>query len=353
MRSGPFSLITPASPSKLVGDLLRLQGAKRVSEHRSDGGVSIALPDGTVTHVYRETSPTFRASYCVGKDSGKGFTARVKGCLTERDNWEIPLGDDALAKCLEYHLWTTKNFKQHAGERFERVFVALHPFVQLMDFQTLSESEFDYGDCPVDHPLFFRLHNRRTGPNGEVEDFNSILKLFGKNCSWKSVVENTSFSNFGEIENAINSICNRLAKESIDEVSKIELQKHMTRHRLIMPQEDQMPSMLEASIGKIYEAIGSGSVVIGDEVSGTTAELELSEFLSPNSSIHDKIGTPRVCYSYDTRKEVLTVSDYNNHYTLICLSSRASELIDPSVILEGFWATEATDIHWWAARQTI
>ena len=54
----------------------------------------------------------------------------------------------------------------------------------------------------------------------------------------------------------------------------------------------------------------------------------------------------RAAYSHDDAMQLLTISDFNAHHTLVCLSADAAAKVDPSKELEGFWASERTSADW-------
>jgi len=246
----------------------------------------------------------------------------------------------------DYQGWIEKPFHLHAGDGFARIYVALHPFAHLLGIEPRSATAFDFQDCRPDSPVYFRVRNRQTGPNAEVDDICTILKLFGTGQSWASVADGAGLASFAKVYQAINSQYNRLTDEYADSESAIRLMQHLKANRLIFPDEDHMSVFHEIAIGNMYKELGVNTVVVGDQ-HDKTGKLPVERLLALDRSIEDVADMPLVGFSHDPDKKMLTVSDYNNQYSLICLSPDAAKIVDPSAELEGFWADAKTDVEWW------
>ena len=246
----------------------------------------------------------------------------------------------------DYHGWIEKPFHVHAGDGFAKIYMALHPFAHLLGIEPQSTTAFDFRDCQPDSPVYFRVRNRQTGPNAEVEDICTILKLFGTGHSWGSVATGSGLSSFANVYRAINSQFNRLRDQYVDKNSANRLMRYVNDHRLIFPDEDRMSVFHEIAIGNLYKQLGVEMIVVGDQ-HDNTGMIPVDSLLDPRRSVEDIADSPMASFSHDPDKKMLTVSDYNNQYSLICLSPDASGIVDPSTQIEGFWADVETDAEWW------
>lgn len=180
----------------------------------------------------------------------------------------------------------------------------------------------------------------------DVDEIGTILKLSGTGRSWASVANGLGFSDCGKVFQAIHSYYNRLVDDYTDDISAQKLIDYTSKNNLIFPDEDYLCALHEVAVGKLYEKLGTKDVFVGDQ-RDETGEISVADFLNPEHSIQDIPDKPLVSYSHDPDLNMLTVSDYNQQYTLICLSQEAAKVVDPSADLEGFWADADTDASWW------
>lgn len=245
------------------------------------------------------------------------------------------------------HLWSwEKTFRQWAGPGFERIYVALHPFCQVPGLKLNQQGFLDLKRVPQTHPAHAVARLGQTGPDGIASNHDSVMKQFGKPRTWAWVVQAAGLGNIAHVERAIDSYYGRAKDEFMDRQGAHKLSRLVSAHDLMLPVEDYLSPMIEPAIGRLYRQLGVETVEIGNQMDDAAAHVEVEGFLNPELALIEMDVPARAAYSHDEAMTLLTVSDWNAHYTLICLSPPAAAKLDPSRELEGFWAGEATSADW-------
>ncbi len=245
------------------------------------------------------------------------------------------------------HLWSwEKTFRQWAGPGFERIFVALHPFCQVPGLKLNAQGYLDLKRVPHTHPAHAMARHGQTGPDGIASNHDSVMKQFGKPRSWGWVVQAAALGDIAHLGRAIDSCLARPKDEFMDRQAAHKLSRLMSTHDLMLPVEDYLSPLIEPAIGRLYRQLGVETVEIGNQMDDAAAHVGVEDFLNPELALIEMDVPARAAYSHDDGMKLLTVSDWNAHYTLVCLSPDAAARLDPSKELEGFWAGEATSADW-------
>ena len=245
------------------------------------------------------------------------------------------------------HLWSwEKTFRQWAGPGFAKIFVALHPFCQVPGLKLNQQGYLDLKRVPQTHPAHAMAREGQTGPDGIASNHDSVMKQFGKPRSWGWVVQAAGLKDIAHVERAIDSYYGRAKDEFMDRQAAQKLARLVSAHDLMLPVEDYLSPMIEPAIGRLYRQLGIGTVEIGNQMDDAAAHVEVEDFVNSGLALIEMDVPARAAYSHDEAMTLLTVSDWNAHYTLVCLSPDAAAKIDPSKELEGFWADERTSADW-------
>jgi hypothetical protein len=245
------------------------------------------------------------------------------------------------------HLWSwEKSFLEWAGPRFGKIFVALHPFAQVPGLKLNSDGYLDLKRVPQTHPASAMARAGVTGPDGIASNHDSVMKAFGKPRTWGWVVQAAGLKDTAHLARAIDSVLNRAKDEFMDKQAAQKLARLLAAHDLMLPVEDYLSPLIEPAIGRLYRQLGVEAVEIGNQMDDAAAHVEVDDFLNSEMALIEMDVPARAAYSHDDAMQMLTISDWNAHYTLVCLSPAAAAKLDPSKELEGFWANEATSADW-------
>jgi hypothetical protein len=245
------------------------------------------------------------------------------------------------------HLWSwERSFQEWAGPRFERIFVALHPFAQAPGLKLNSGGYLDLKRVPQTHPAFAMARNGETGPDGIASNHDSVMKKFGKPRTWGWVVQAAGLRDTAHLARAIDSVLNRAKDEFMDKQAAHKLARLLAAHDMMLPVEDYLSPLIEPAIGRLYRQLGVETVEIGNQMDDAAAPVGIDDFLNAELALIEMDVPARAAYTHDDAMQLLTISDWNAHYTLVCLSRDAVAKLDPSKELEGFWATPKTSADW-------
>lgn len=245
------------------------------------------------------------------------------------------------------HLWSwEKPFHQWAGPGIERIFVALHPFMQVPGLKTNAHGYLNLKNVPSGHPAHEMAKAGKTGADGIASNHDTVLKSFGKARSWGWIAQAAGLEDAAHIVRAIDTLLDRAKPEFMDKPAANRLSAVVQKHDLLFPTEDYLSPMLEVEIGGFYKRLGIASVEIGNQMDDAAALVQPADFEARELSLIEADVPARAAYSHDEAMQLLTISDWCAHYSLICLSPEAVGKIDPSQKLEGFWADETTSADW-------
>jgi hypothetical protein len=245
------------------------------------------------------------------------------------------------------YLWSwEKTFRQWAGPGFTRVYIALHPFMQVPGLKANADGYLDLRKVPKTHPAFEMAKAGSTGPDGVASNHDSVLKKFARPRPWGWAVQAAGLHDTAHVERAIDSYLGRAKDEFRDAGAAKKLHALVQKHDLLLPTEDYLSPMIEATVGRMYRALGVEHVEIGNQMDDAAAVVPVDDFLSPDQALIELDVPARAAYSHDETMQMLTISDWCAHYTIICLSERAAAIVDPSQQLEGFWADDNTSADW-------
>jgi len=245
------------------------------------------------------------------------------------------------------HLWSwERSFHEWAGPHFKRVFVALHPFTQVPGLKLNADGYLDLKRVPQTHPAAAMARSGVTGPDGIASNHDSVMKKFGKARTWGWAVQAAGLRDAAHLARAIDSVLNRAKDEFLDKQAAHKLARLLAAHDMMLPVEDYLSPMIEPAIGRLYRQLGIETVEIGNQMDDAAAHVGVEDFLNPGQALIEMDVPARAAYSHDDTMQLLTISDWNAHYTLVCLSAEAASKLDPSRELEGFWAGEATSADW-------
>lgn len=245
------------------------------------------------------------------------------------------------------HLWSwEKTFRQWAGPGFEKIFVALHPFAQVPGLKLNRDGYLDLRKVPRTHPAFDMAQAGQTGPDGIASNHDSVMKKFARPRSWAWVVQAAGLNNVAHVQRAIDSYYNRAKDEFMDRQAAQKLARLVAAHELMLPVEDYLSPLIEPAVGRLYRQLGITTVEIGNQMDDAAALVSVEDFLNPELALIEMDVPARAAYSHDEAMQLLTISDWNAHYTLVCLGADAARKIDPSKELEGFWADAGTSADW-------
>lgn len=245
------------------------------------------------------------------------------------------------------HLWSwEKTFHEWAGARYEKIFVALHPFMQVPGLKLNRDGYLDLRHVPATHPAHAMSRAGQTGADGIASNHDSVVKKFGKARSWGWVVQAAGLGDISHLARAIDSVLNRSRDEFMDKQAAHKLAKLMKAHDLMLPTEDYLSPLIEPAVGRMYRALGAETLEIGNQMDDAAAHVAVDDLLNPDLALIEMDVPARAAYSHNDAMDMLTVSDWNAHYTLICLSAAAAAKVDPARELEGFWASPKTSVDW-------
>jgi hypothetical protein len=245
------------------------------------------------------------------------------------------------------HLWSwEKTYRDWAGPGFTRIYVALHPFMQVAGLKANADGYLDLRRVPKTHPAHDMASQGETGPDGVASNHDSVLKSFARPRTWAWVAQSAQLNDAAHVERAIDSLFNRAKDEFLDNRAAYRLGEVVKRHDLLLPTEDYLSPLLEPAVGRMYRQLGASEVEIGNEMDDAAAVVSVDDFENPAQALIEMDVPARAAYSHDDAMQMLTISDFNAHHTLICLSAGAAAKVDPSKELEGFWASEGTSADW-------
>ena len=245
------------------------------------------------------------------------------------------------------HLWSwEQTYREWAGPRFSRVFVALHPFMQVAGLKANAAGYLDLRRVPTTHPAHDMASEGETGPDGVASNHDSVLKSFAKPRTWAWVAQSAGLNDAAHVQRAIDSLLNRAKDEFLDKRAGHRLGEVVRQHDLLLPTEDYLSPLLEPAIGQMYRKLGVRDVEIGNQMDDAAAIVSVDDFGNPAHALIEMDVPARAAYSHDDAMQLLTISDFNAHHTLVCLSADAAAKVDPSKELEGFWASERTSADW-------
>ncbi len=245
------------------------------------------------------------------------------------------------------YLWSwEKTFRQWAGPGFARVYIALHPFMQVPGLKANADGYLDLRRVPKTHPAFEMARAGETGPDGVASNHDSVLKKFARPRPWGWAVQAAGLQNVAHVERAIDSHLGRAKDEFRDAAAAKKLHALVQKHDLLLPTEDYLSPMIEATVGGMYRALGVEQVEIGNQMDDAAAVVSVDDFENPDLALIEMDVPARAAYTHDEAMQMLTISDWCAHYTIICLSERAAATVDPSRELEGFWADDKTSADW-------
>jgi hypothetical protein len=258
-----------------------------------------------------------------------------------------PLAGSFPMSIERLYLWSwEKTFRQWAGPGFTRVYIALHPFMQVPGLKANADGYLDLCKVPKTHPAFDMAKAGSTGPDGVASNHDSVLKRFARPRPWGWAVQAAGLHDTAHVERAIDSYLGRAKDEFRDAGAAKKLHALVQKHDLLLPTEDYLSPMIEATVGRMYRALGVEHVEIGNQMDDAAAVVPVDDFLSPDQALIELDVPARAAYSHDETMQMLTISDWCAHYTIICLSERAAAIVDPSQQLEGFWADDNTSADW-------
>ena len=239
-------------------------------------------------------------------------------------------------------------FKAAAGPGFPYVFVALHPFVALKGASAIRGNEiFDisapiYSNSPHSKVILGEYHNNESVNCG----YFTHIKRFGTPISWTEIEKKTTLSKINRVFLAIQSSYHRIHPKYEDVSAARRLDEFLEINNVVFPGDDSIDVLHEVAIGKMYNQVGVDVVIGGSNQDGREVDIPVSEFLTLDSSLHDNKELPDLRYTTCSSMDILTISEFNSPYTIICLSNSAFKIFKPCKYMEGFWADESTDSDW-------
>jgi len=202
----------------------------------------------------------------------------------------------------------------YAGQ-FESVFIILHPFMEPAD---IEEERF----CPEKWPSKIEI----------IEGCKPI--------SWKQVLTLTGLTKLADVDVGLRTIIGGLRKDlSNHEFSEKLIE--LDNAGIILPEEGDIPPLLENRILEAIKALGHDWLWVGDEF-GTERKLHFIDDLIAG----DEIPIHGCIFTHD--HSLLVTTHWDSHCSFLCSSKSTLETLLEAEPFEGFFCSENTEVYWGA-----
>ncbi|WP_342630607.1 DUF2711 family protein [Marinobacter alkaliphilus] len=156
--------------------------------------------------------------------------------------------------------------------------------------------------------------------------------------SWHEVLELTGLKTLSDLDiglrTSIGGLNKNLANKAIsDKLAELEDQN------IILPQEGELPPLLENRILNAIKELGHNWLWVGDEF-GTERKLHWIDDLIEK----DEIPSHGCIFTHD--HGLLVTTHWDSHCSFLCSSREAIERLLSSQPFEGFYCTPETEVYW-------
>jgi len=199
--------------------------------------------------------------------------------------------------------------------QFECVYILLHPFLK-----------------PI------KIDIERFSPMG-WPDKHEIIN--GCNAlSWNEILELSGLVSLSDIDIGLRTTIRSLKKELSNEEFSKKLVK-LEAQNILLPQEGDLPPILENRVLKSIKELGHNWLWVGDEF-GTERKLHWIDDLMEKDELHGH----GCIFTHD--HSLLVTTHWDSHCSFLCSSKKNIEKILLTEPFDGFYCTPNTEVYWGA-----
>lgn len=242
-------------------------------------------------------------------------------------------------KPFTYNIWDSP-YLTSAGPDFAAMYVAFHPFKRVP------------GLLPNDWPIFDGIDTSgwMTIDKRRSYGVHAYEKRHVQPVSWQEVIASAGLRDASQLVHAYCTLSDRMAVDRRDDASAELLSNYLERDAVELPDDDRIPPILEAKIGALYSSLRVDTIIVANTFAHEFRSAKAIDLCDRNKSFQEINNTPDPGITFSPNHDIMTVNVVNDPYMLIFMKPAALKVIDPSKLLEGFWADAATDGTWWCPQ---
>lgn len=241
------------------------------------------------------------------------------------------------------------------GGAYSHGFVALHPFFTV---EGLNPNTCEHGtlvlsrsSAPADLGLIEwadeESAKRRVGKEITPEGVDGLAKRFGQQISWRTMCQQTNFTNHCELDRALRTSIDGLRHDLENTAASDRLNSYCAQHGIFKPNEGSFQPLMQFSLAGIFRRAGFKNIIVGDEFGDDERSVEISRLerdeLWDGMAELPSFGVKRLIAP---DRSLLVWIHWDSFYTLILGTAEALHDLKINQIFEGFWCSDETNTYW-------
>lgn len=238
---------------------------------------------------------------------------------------------------MKYDFWGEGYVEATMGD-YAHVFIAPHPFVRFENLKpsSIRDSYVHLQRIPEGQEYFDFFENTH---------FGDYSKANGEAITLQDVARSGGFESAKDVFHGVMSISAFLRDELRNRPLIEKLEAVVRKESLFMPEDDTLPAVFEACVGRAFRNLGVSKFVMQDFFETAKVAIEVDELLNLDKSISN-LERPDKDYLFAKDMSVLFVSLTESYETIICCHDDVLERFNPADVFEGFWAVPEVDTGW-------
>jgi hypothetical protein len=234
---------------------------------------------------------------------------------------------------------------------FDAVFIALHPFCAIKDFDpALAQravnviSREDLPERISINPIV-ALSKAQNLEKESIKVIRLSEKTVGKPVYWDQIRKACGFESLAQLNRALLTITMAISEKLADGDAAQRLGAYCGANKIFLPTEDTFPPILEQTIAGTIDQLGCEQMYLSDEFN-QHRQILLRRALHSGTPWADEWRL-RSNKLYPVNHSFLLIVPHDNFYTAICGKRSQFDALNLETCYEGFWCDNQTRPDWW------